>query len=160
MDIIDRIIHHQKYEECYKKILLDEKDREFCHHDMVHFLDVARIAYIKNLEEELGFSKEMIYVTALLHDIGKCFQYEEGIPHEIASAQVAKEILKSVSDLSDEETDKIIQAIKEHRKQTKNMSALGDLLYKSDKLSRACYICPAEKNCNWTKDKKNMTVKC
>lgn len=160
MEIIDRIRNHPRYRECYEKLLEDEKEREFCHHDMVHFLDVARIAYIENLEKGLGISKEMIYIAAFLHDIGKCFQYEEGIPHEIASAKIAEEILDDSSYLSDGEKRKIIHAIKEHRKETKDMSVLGRLLYRSDKLSRACYICPVEKECNWSKEKKNMTVKC
>ena len=51
---------------------------------MSHLLDVARIAYIRNLEKGYGFRKDVIYAAAVLHDIGKALQYEEKVPHEIA----------------------------------------------------------------------------
>ncbi len=38
----------------------------------------------------------MIYAAAILHDIGKSFQYEERIPHEIAGEKVASEILDTL----------------------------------------------------------------
>lgn len=53
----------------------------------------------------------------------------------------------------------ILQAILEHRRDSENQSVLGRLLYESDKLSRACYACPAEKECNWSSEKKNMEIK-
>ena len=61
-----------------------EKNRIFCRHGMDHLMDVARIAYIENLEKNCGISKEIIYGAALLHDIGRYLQYTEGIPHERA----------------------------------------------------------------------------
>ena len=48
-----------------------ESGRIFCRHGIDHLLDVARIMWIKNLEEQLEFDREVIYATALLHDIGK-----------------------------------------------------------------------------------------
>lgn len=159
MEVVDRIRNHPLYKECYEKLLREEEERVFCCHDLSHFLDVARIAYIKNLEKDLGISKEIIYATAFLHDIGKCFQYEQGIPHEIASAQIAEEILADQPEISEFEKEEMIQAIKEHRKEAKEMSKLGRLLYESDKLSRACYKCVAEKECNWSEEKKNYFVK-
>lgn len=48
-----------------------ESGRIFCRHGIDHLLDVARIMWIKNLEEDLEFDREVIYATALLHDIGK-----------------------------------------------------------------------------------------
>ena len=73
-----------------------EKGKKICKHNLKHFLEVARIAQIINLEEKLGFEKELIYATAILHDIGKSFQYENGIPHEIASAEIATEFLRKI----------------------------------------------------------------
>lgn len=61
---------------------------------MNHFLDVARLMYIFSMERGYAFGKEEIYATALLHDIGKWQQYKAGVPHEIASAEVAKRILE------------------------------------------------------------------
>ncbi len=51
--------------------MMAEEGRRFCHHDMGHFLDVARLAMIFNLQQGLSVSKEMIYAAALLHDIGR-----------------------------------------------------------------------------------------
>ena len=89
MDRIDKILKHDLFIENLKKNQAAEADRRFCRHDMAHFLDVARIGTIINLEENLGISKEVIYGAALLHDIGKHRQYGEGIPHEQASAQIS-----------------------------------------------------------------------
>lgn len=102
IDLIEKMprlreaVKHPLYQLHYYKIQELERDREYCHHDMEHFLDVARIAYIRNLELHLGFEKELIYLVALLHDIGKDRQYLEEIPHEIASAEIAKAILNDL----------------------------------------------------------------
>ena len=63
---------------------------------MSHLLDVARIAYIRNLEKGYGFRKDVIYAAAVLHDIGKALQYEEKVPHEIAGERIAGEILDTL----------------------------------------------------------------
>ena len=31
---------------------------------------------------------------------------------------------------------------------------LAEILYDADKISRACYTCPAEKDCNWSGEKE------
>ena len=30
--------------------------------------------------------------------------------------------------------------------------------YDADKISRVCYACPAEKDCNWSREKKNQKI--
>ena len=90
---LNEVVHHWIYQDYYGRIKRLEKERIFCCHQMPHFLDVARIAYIKNLEENLGFEKDVIYTAAVLHDIGKSFQYKWTIPHEVAGEKIAKEIL-------------------------------------------------------------------
>ena len=80
MPRLNAVVNHEVYQTYYKRICECETDRVFCCHQMNHLLDVARIAYIKNLEEGLGFDKELIYVAAVLHDIGKSFQYRQQIP--------------------------------------------------------------------------------
>ena len=88
MDRVNAILKHKTYRKYYDQIEKIEKDRIFCRHQMPHLLDVARIAYITNLERNLGYDREVIYAAAILHDIGKSFQYEERIPHEIAGEKV------------------------------------------------------------------------
>lgn len=156
----EAIRKHPLYVKFYKKLSKAETDRIFCRHQMSHYLNVARIAYIYNLEQNLGFRKEVIYAAAILHDIGKYKQYKKKIPHEIASAELAEEILKDLPKtyFSEEEKKLIVRAVLEHRKWKEEMSELGKLLYISDKKSRACYLCPAEEQCDWSKEKKNMEI--
>lgn len=158
MQMIEQIRQHPLYISAYDSIQSAEITREFCCHQMPHLLDVARIAYIRTLEESLGFTKELIYATALLHDIGKAKQYEEGIPHEIAGKEIAAEILADIPLFSEADKATIIRAICEHRRMSEDMSVLGRLLYESDKRSRACYVCPTKEMCNWDDQKKNRTI--
>lgn len=159
MERIDKILKQDLF---LKYLQLNEEaelDRIFCHHDMVHFLDVARIAWILNLEEGLGIDKEMIYAAALLHDIGRHVQYADGTPHEKASALLASEILKDCG-FNDTETGVIISAIETHRSsEVAGEATLNGILYRADKASRPCFACKAEKECNWKGDKKNKTIK-
>ena len=90
MPRLNAVVNHEVYQTYYKRICECETDRVFCCHQMNHLLDVARIAYIKNLEEGLGFDKELIY--------------------------------------------------------------------ESDKRSRMCLSCMAEKKCNWNEEEKNMEI--
>lgn len=158
MDVIEKIRQHPLYLDCYEKLEKAEDDRIFCCHQMPHLLDVARIAYIQNLEGHLGFKKEIIYAAALLHDIGKYQQYEDGTPHEQAGARIAEKVLADIEFFTKEEKAVIIQSILEHRRKKDRMSALGRILYESDKLSRACYACPARHQCNWSSEKKNRVI--
>jgi len=158
MNILSQIIKHPKYIDYYNQILYLEKTREFCHHDMTHFLDVARIAYIKILEDQAPISKEDIYIVALLHDIGRHEQYLTGEPHEKASARLCFDILKdlgiSMSKIKDYQL-----AISHHRnKQVKDQADLSGYLYRGDKASRPCHSCSQEKNCSWSQLKKNLIL--
>ncbi len=158
MERVAKIIKNHEYEACLKKIKSLEKHRKFCKHNIKHFLDVARIAYILKLERNIDVNKEIIYSVALLHDIGRHRQYEEGVPHEKASAEIAASILKN-SGFNGEEIRKITNAIKEHRKNSGESSELGTIIYKADKLSRKCFSCNFRRTCNWKDDKKNYTIK-
>ena len=96
MDRVNQIWNHPLYQTELRKLQLLEADREFCRHTPEHFLDVARLAYIRALEENYPVSKELIYCTALLHDIGRARQYEDGTPHDEAGAIIAGQILKEL----------------------------------------------------------------
>ena len=90
---ISLIWRHPLYQKHCEKIQELEKDRIFCRHTPEHFLDVARLMYIYSLENKLDLSREIIYATALLHDIGRAQQYLSGISHDIAGAEIAGKIL-------------------------------------------------------------------
>ena len=162
MKKVNAILAHPLYRECYARLEELEKDRIFCRHQMTHLLDVARIAYISNMEQGLGIEKEVIYAAALLHDIGKHIQYEDGTPHEQSGEKIASEILGSLSEkdaFSDEENRMILTAIRGHRRLREDADVLEKLLYTSDKASRMCFACPAEGECDWSTEKKNMELK-
>lgn len=156
-DRINEIWEHPKWQRAYHKIQELEQDRRFCGHSLEHFLDVARLAYIYSLEEQSKIPREWIYAAALLHDIGRHEQYLNQIPHQEASAVLARGILKDCGFLENEQSE-IIQAIRGHRKDQNQEGSLSHYLYQADKRSRCCIICPAEKECNWSEEKKNWKI--
>ena len=153
----DIVLNHNLFNEKINKIEDDEKTRVFCKHDFSHLMDVARICYIINLEENLNIDKDLIYVTALLHDLGRADEVDTGINHSILSQEIAQEILKDL-DFNDESKQRIINAIKHHRTNEENDDRFIEIFYKADKLSRMCFRCPARSICNWPEEKKNKTV--
>lgn len=122
-----------------------EKERIFCHHDLNHLLDVCRISWILNLEEELSIDKEKIYAAGLLHDIGRWMEYETGQDHAVVSGELAEGILDRCG-FSDDEKAYIVEAIKSHRKK-EHSTDLSRILYRADKLSRPCFNCEAIGKC-------------
>ena len=158
MERYHRIIEHEKFQKYLVKIEQLEKDRIFCCHGLTHLLDVARIAYIINLEEGGLFSKDLIYGAALLHDIGKVKQYTKKIPHEITGAQKAEKILAECG-YQEFEIELIKRAVLEHRDGPENRNhRLSGILYEADKKSRICRFCEAKDACNWTEQMKNSTI--
>ncbi len=158
MERIDRIIGHPLFDKHMTLNREAEKDRRFCRHDMAHFLDVARIARIMNLEEGLGIEDELIYAAALLHDIGRHLQYFEGISHEQASAGIAPAVLKDCG-FTEEETISVTDAIAAHRDgAVAGERSLRGILYRADKASRPCFCCDVREDCSWKQERKNMRI--
>lgn len=155
MKKVNDILNNTLYKENLERLLKYEEKREFCRHDLKHFIDMARIAYIMVLEKGLPYSKELIYAIGLLHDIGRVKQYEEGIPHHIASVELSKEILKKI-DFTEEEKNIIIKSIQNHRKEADDELSL--IIYRSDKLSRECFNCKTINDCYWSDEKKNLKI--
>ena len=162
MDRVNAIWNHPLYQEYYRRLERMEESRIFCRHQMPHLLDVARIARIRSLEAGMELDADVIYAAAILHDIGKSLQYEEKIPHETAGVRIAGEILDSLDGeaaFTEEEKRMILTAIRGHRRLRQDPEPLERLLYESDKASRMCLVCPAERMCDWSEEKKNMEIK-
>ncbi len=158
MNRIDRILSHDLFIENLRANEAAESDREFCCHDMVHFLDVARIARVINAEEQFGVDVEILYAASLLHDLGKHLQYAKGIPHEQSGAEIAPFILRDCG-FDEKETDVITAAIASHRDASvKDERSLRGVLYRADKASRACFACKVSEECNWKDSKKNLQI--
>lgn len=163
MPRVDAVWLHPAYQTSYRWLEELERDRPFCRHQLRHLLDVARIMWIGNLEKGLGLDREVVYATALLHDVGKPVQYTMGAPHEEVGARLADGILRSLSGdvaLSAAEREAIVRAIRGHRRFDADAEPLARLLYQADKASRPCFACPAEvrRACSWSDAKKNLGV--
>ena len=156
MENVNIILNHPKYKALLEELNYLEKDRKFCNHTLEHFLDVARKAYIMVLENKLNYNKEIIYAIALLHDIGRVLEYNNGVDHHIGSAKIAEELLQFTS-FNKEERTLIIKSVKEHRRESED--ELSKIIHKSDKLSRNCFNCKAYRDCYWKEDKKNNDIK-
>lgn len=171
MERVNKIMNHGLFQVYLAKNRKAEENRRFCRHDMGHFLDVARLAmifYLRNgcLSDSVSVSgdsedaeEEMIYAAALLHDIGRWKQYECGMPHEKASALLAPEILSDCG-FTEKETAQILEAVVNHRNEAvKEEQSLRGLLYRADKMSRSCFCCEAEGECDWKGSKKNSELR-
>lgn len=155
MNRLNDILNSVEYKEYIKKIEFYEKDREFCRHDFNHFTDLARIAYIRVLENRLPYDKEIVYTIAFLHDIGRVLEYEKNIPHHKGSVIIARELL-SKSNFSSLEIKLILDCIENHREG--GGLDLAKIIYESDKLSRNCFSCEAINKCYWDEEKKNKFI--
>ncbi len=158
MERVNKILADSFYQSYLEKNNQAEAERRFCRHNIGHFLDVARLALILNEQDCYGQEQEIVYAAALLHDIGRWMQYKDGTPHEKAGCMLAPEILKSC-DFTKEEADRILKAIADHRNaEIKEEKSLSGLLYRADKLSRACFACEMEQECDWKNKKKNLKL--
>lgn len=144
-----------------------EQAREFCRHGAAHLLDVARVAWILNLERGLSLDRELIYAAALLHDIGRAAQYATGEPHDIAGVRMAKLVLAELAQagvaFSTHEEEQIVEAICFHRgcgvQKDCAISTLAKLICEADHISRPCFACPVQADCYWSPARKNLSIR-
>ena len=144
-----------------------ERNLKMIDYDLIsvinHGIAVSNLAY--QVGETIGLPQDQCYELALagvLHDIGKALQYEARIPHELAGVDIAEQILADLPAEAAYTTDEkrmILTARKGHRRLREDPEPLEKLLYESDKASRMCFACPAEAQCDWSREKKNMEIK-
>lgn len=163
-DYINLVLHHSLFADTLKRIGELEADRIYCCHQLEHLLDVARIAWIKYLEDEgklCRMQKTDMYVCALLHDIGRAQQYEHGVSHVEAGVKLAKQILEDIA-YPEKRREEILQAIGMHRKKDEILkSGVRNLSYyivQADHLSRSCFSCKAIDTCKWSKENRNQYI--
>lgn len=156
MKRVDNIIYHELFRSSLNQIDRFEEDRIFCRHTIEHLLSVARMMLLFAMEEGIAIPKDVIYATALLHDLGRAYQCQNGEDHAMAGISLAQEILKDCAYEREEQED-ILAAIKNHNKKESH-NDLGRLLQKADKLSRNCFLCPAFHECYWPEGEKNRGI--
>lgn len=154
---VDRIMNNSEYKALMEEIRLRERTRIFCCHGLDHCLDVARIAYIMNVEEAFGIDREIIYAAALLHDVGRADPDDTGIEHHILSVRYASEILGQCG-FDEQEKAIICDAIGAHNTDGVERDGLAYLLYRADKLSRNCVECAAADQCYWPDSERNKGI--
>ena len=171
MDRVNLIIHNKEYSKRIREIEESEADRVFCRHGYDHLLMVARLGYALLLEDMhsgkktmaddfgLEYSKELIYATALLHDIGRFSKYEkeQGMNHRESGIYIATPILKTAG-YSGEEISLICNAIRAHGSMSDIPGSLEGIIYRADKRSRSCFSCMAYDICNWPEERKNVNI--
>ena len=159
MDKVNRIWNHPMYREAYAAIQELEKEREFCGHSAEHFLAVARLMWIYNLEEGSGLSRERVYGAALLHDIGRHLQYRGGDSPPRGQRSAGGENSPGLrfcgggdSGYSGSDPCPPLAGDPGRKK------SLRGYLYRADKQSRSCLSCLAEAACDWPEEKKNLKI--
>ena len=94
---------------------------------------IMRSCLLNRLRERLSkLNRELIYAAGLLHDIGRWQEYEEGIRHEIASADLASRILCECG-YNEQEIEEIRRAILNHR--NSSIKDENSLTQKNDNIS-------------------------
>lgn len=157
LDRVNLIIKNSQFIELYSSIEEAESQRIFCNHNLDHLLSVARIMVIKNLEDNTNlFNKDILYATALLHDLGRSKQYSDGLDHNIAGGVIARDILNDCN-YSSHEIKIISEAIENHNN-AECTDYLTKLLQYADHKSRNCFLCSVRDKCNWSSDKLNKGI--
>lgn len=154
---INRLIQHPMFLKQMEQLEELEQNRPFCRHGWEHCMDVARCMALLNEERRLGFSNELIYALALVHDMGRVDEYARQIPHQVASVEFAEKVLPECG-FTQEEISAIVDAVGNHRGVHPTESVLTALLKEADKKTRPCFRCKAIEECNWPDEKKNMLI--
>lgn len=119
MKYTEQLLKNPEYIKLQNEILVWERERVYCRHELSHALDVCRMAWIMYLEMYVGLGeddtevcpkpenqkrsgeleeiKDRIYVIGLLHDIGRVRQYQTGEHHAVAGKVIAEQILTEIS---------------------------------------------------------------
>lgn len=160
------------YRMALEQIDAAERDRVFCRHGVGHLLDVARIAWILNMERGLELPRELVYIAALLHDVGRAAQYASGEPHDAAGERMAAQMLDALPEgarLDAGDREAVLAAVRGHRGDShvgadavpplnERALALASLICEADNRSRPCYACSAQADCYWPEGRKNLSI--
>lgn len=157
MERLDAILHHEIFRRELALVERLELDRIYCRHGLDHLLAVARTAYIFALERNAGLPQDLIYGAALLHDIGRARQYQDGTPHREAGVPLAREILMDTRFTPDEQAA-ILECVSGHRSEAGGGVTLLDLISEADHRSRPCFACPAADTCKWSVEWRNLSL--
>lgn len=102
-----------------------------------HTLDHTKRVYALSMQigEGLPISKKVVQAAALLHDVGRPTESEEGVSHSILSGEMSKPLLLELG-YTEPEIEQIVDAIRTHRfsEGIEPNSLEGKILSDADKL--------------------------
>ena len=103
---------------------------------LCHVLYVLQIAL--QLQERFGWDREVIWVAAILHDVGRGRELEWEY-HEVAGERVAREFLKWVDWLSDEQKELIVRCVRNHGAEFTQTTIEEKIITSADSASKLLY---------------------
>lgn len=168
MKYTDRVVNHPMFAALMEKIKIAEADRIYCGHRLEHGMDVARLAWIYYLEDQLAHPvqtegmeevKDLFYCCALLHDIGRVAQYETGVHHSIAGVEIAEQIIADTG-MPAEWERQILEVVSEHSDGVycEGCRNLSYFILKADHDCRLCFACEAKDSCKWSDEEMNHRI--
>ncbi len=165
MEYTKKLLNSSHFLELQREIRILERKRIYCKHEIDHLLDVCRIAWIMYLEKNLqkGIDiiekeKDKIYLSGLLHDIGRVAQYQTGEHHAEAGVRIAGELLEEIGYPSTLQSE-ILQIISGHHGRGYPVEdTIASYICQADHLSRNCFLCEATGTCKWEENEKNRNV--
>lgn len=111
-----------------------KKERVYCKHDLAHFMDVARIASLIWIEEgsSVELNKDIIYAAALLHDIGRVIEYNEGISHDEGNRtkRTSRISLRNI----------ILQCLRHYSRNKRRPTSIRCIIWRSSRNSRTFIV--------------------
>lgn len=156
MERLQPILNNPVYRRTMKQLEQIERSRMYCKHGLDHLLDVARIAALLAAERSAAYPRDVIYAAALLHDIGRLRQYTNGEPHACAGVPLARDILRTTAFMQAERNE-VLCAVGRHQTGGTGVD-LAQLICEADHASRMCFMCAAQKTCNWPQERRNQTI--
>lgn len=153
MSYLARLLALESYRQALRALEDQEADRIYCKHNLDHFLDVARVTMLVCADFDIPADKDVVYLAALMHDLGRLDKGQAD--HPVASAQLADQWLEAI-DFPADRRPEVIRLIEGHGWRGPAVpSNLLEAFSLADSLSRPCYQCPATDSCHWPADRKN-----
>ena len=117
--------------------------------------------FICNTQRDAGLEEKYLRMMQTMRPAGIIYTCNPHPDFQHQVEKIAKEILTTLPEdaqFTEEEQQQILRAIRGHRRKHEGMEPIEELFYDSDKRSRMCHSCPAQKQCNWTEEEKNMEI--
>ena len=173
MKYTEKLLQNPGFRKIQAEIRQWEITRIYCHHELAHSMDVARMAWIYFLEDcqkehlflepmQLEEKKDFIYVCALLHDIGRAKQYETGVHHSVGGQALAECLLLAIG-APETWKDPVLHIVAGHHacgRTDESERQIAGYIDRADHDCRPCFLCEGRDTCKWGQKEQNHTFSC